>query len=198
MVSKKILVVVIICLAILLGAVGAYAYIQISTANQSPTYGKITYSFYWQGDYVTPELTKHVTIKEMLGVDILYVNITFERNDTHLIITVKTNSPVFRGGDYVGIVFDPEYFKAGGRYTASNISHIDYLGEYENGHRFLTIMASDIGKKGRHQCYFVPEEGYTYVIPIDLSLEKLTNDRIHVEYDWSVAVEFCFGKELIV
>ena len=201
---KRLLAVVAICLAVLLGAVGAYAYAQISNLqNQIDSMNnKRTFNFCWTGP-----------IAEKFNVSTFWVNVTFERpNETNLIITVKTNHLRFHEVhpdyaeynitygqvSYVGIVFDDnnngelDEHDEGYEYSGYNWSHPVLLDFYNSeGQRC-------IGSHGMqellntHKCTFDPELGYTYVIPIALQLyperpfnlpvQELTNDLVHIEY----------------
>ena len=199
---KKLLAVVAICLAVLIVAVGAYAYIQI--LNNQKTNPK-TFNFSWGG-----------AIAEKFNATTFWMNVTFERtNDTHLTITVKTNDLNHRGGD-VSIFFDENgdgkigslFFgengdgcDAGKMYRSSNITYEEvYLGPYRNGHRFVEGYTSPLSFD-KHECIFDPQQGYTYIIPISLEEHNLTNDLVYVGYlsvdVWETSVEFCFGMELI-
>lgn len=221
--KKKLLAVVAVCLAVLLAAVGAYAYTQISNMqNQIDSMNnKKSFNFFWQGP-----------IAEKLNVTTFWLNVTFERtNETHLIITVKVND---LGYSYcVGIAFDVNHngeideddqgyvYGALPYYIAPDTTTKHYgatpafLGPYrEDGQRFFQSFA-ECTIDDLHTCDFDSELGYTYIIAVNLQdvlwqrfphkVVELINDLIHVEY-WGnmqdgkaslVSVEFCFGIELI-
>jgi hypothetical protein len=209
---KKLLAVVAVCLTILLGAIGAYAY--ISTVNQSQLVcRKRTYSFYWEG-----------SIAEKFNVTEFWLNVTFDRiNATHLTLTIKTNhlrydepypipDPLPPGlnasyfenrtygmMDYVGVCGNPHFFSPGMRYGSNEAWSHQYLGYYEGNQRFLYFYAPHWGAygTGRHTQYFDPELGYSYSIN-PAPIEDLQDcNVIHIEYDRIVAVEFAFPKELL-
>ena len=212
MVSRKVLVVAAVCLATLIAAVGAYAYIQISNMQT-----KKTFDFSWQG-----------SIAEKFNVTTFWMNVTFERtNKTHLTITVKTNhlrhdevkprpptlpddeewNVTYGDADYVGIVFNLDVEDFGTRYLANGEYWHGWLQEHEDGQRFLSKSTPAVGITGTglHECYFDSEQGYTYVILVELAdyssgffnPKPVSSDLIHIEYDWTVVVEFHFGKKLI-
>ena len=212
MVSKKHLAVAAVCTAVLLVAVGAYAYLQTSNKTKENTF-----NFSWEG-----------SIAEQFNVTTFWMKITFERpNETNLIITVKTNHLRFRevhpdyveeNGtyaqvDHMGIVFDSnnngeldeadegiEYFMYGWKRWC-------YLDAYdaEGQRRIGSCTMGEVNPV--HRVTFDSELGYTYVIPYALSwyperhpgmlVLDLSNDLVHVEYNGIVAVEFNFGMELI-
>jgi len=211
MISKKIFVVS-FCLVVLIIALGTYGYIlymevsslgsrledlqreinllkyRIGFVNTSKTF-----NFFWGG-----------SIAEKFNVTTFWMNITFQRtNETHLTITVKTNHLDFRH-DYVGLAFDAdddgEIDGPGMKFYSTNESLSAYLGPYRDGQRFFEIIESALFY-GLHTCTFDPQQGYTFVFPINLQKYKPINDLIHVEYIaeniWGTAVEFCFGMELI-
>jgi hypothetical protein len=207
---KKLLAVVAVCLTILLGAIGAYAY--ISTVNQFVC-RKRTYSFYWEG-----------SIAEKFNVTEFWLNVTFDRiNATHLTLTIKTNhlrydepypipDPLPPGLnasyyenrtygmlDKVGVCGNPHFGSSGIIYGGGDAWAVYWLGFYKDNQRFLFFFAGFVGSTGtgRHTRYFDPKLGYTYVInPAPIEDWRDCN-IIHIEYDGIVAVEFAFPKELV-
>lgn len=226
MVSKRILLAA-VCIVVLVGAAGAYGYAlysQVSSLGRrledvqneinllKNRIGFInsskTYNFFWQGP-----------IAEKFNVTTFWMNITFQRiNETHLVVTVETNNLNSDDPGCVGMLFDmnhdgelgfgddgwvyytfksyvaPYYAKVKACFVPFNPSLGNVL--YRNGQRFFNCFA-ECYVAGEHTWFFDSEKGYTYVVLVNLEELSLINDLIHVEYDFAVAVEFCFGMELI-
>ena len=190
MISKKLLAVVAVCLAILLAAVGAYVYIVMNRSSTNKTF-----NFCWTG-----------SVAEKFNATTFWMNVTFDRvNETHLIITVKVNDLSPQGG-HVGLAGDGdgdgEIDGGGLMYCAGNYTIESCLGPWINGQRFLGAIIDGIDF-GWHTCVFDPQQGYTYVIPTTVTnATAKASDLIHVEYvsigaQERVMVEFRFGMELI-
>lgn len=169
-----------------------------------------TFNFFWGGP-----------IAEKFNVTTFWMNITFQReNETTLLITVKINHLRYdtHSYDYIGIAFDTNHDgelgvqDGGSKYlrlkyyvdpyfakqTAGFVRDVPSLGNtlYHNGQLFFNCIAMCYSRSN-HTVYFDPELGYTYIILINLQRQGLTNDLIHIEYDFTVSLEFCFGMELI-
>ena len=188
-ISKSFLVAV-ICFGVLVLAFGVYGYLLYSEVSRlgcqvddlqreiNLLKSSKTFNFFWQGSNA-----------EKFNVTTFWMNITFERaNETFLFITVKTNHLIF-GNYHVGIVFDTnhngEIDECGKMYRVDNSTYERAcFGPYRDGERFLETIASSVSFN-THTCTFHPQLGFTYVMPIDLQDLNLTNDLIHVEYQFT-------------
>jgi outer membrane murein-binding lipoprotein Lpp len=242
MVSKKLSIAIIVCLTLLLGAVGAYSYVEIvglrgqvdslhETVSSLETYvsslenetnqlqsevstlesqidalenelahknSTKTFNFYWEG-----------SIAEYFNTTRFWMNATFERvNETQLLITVEVNDlrEEWYADSYLGVV---SKLTGSWRYLCHPITlgndtfmakQKGALGNYSGGQRFIDSIVMGY-YTSNHEC--IDDLCVTYIIPVILAEDFLElwnlelDDSIHIEYARKVAVEFCFGMELI-
>jgi len=188
MVSKRILLVA-ICVAVLIAAVGVYAYTSMNNTN--------TKTFFFESKWSSDGETKHMKM-------------TFAIKGENLSITAEIDDTVYSPTAFLGLVFDmnhsgaiedwePAYMLYARNESRDPVRYPTAWKSPENVTPYLSFASCEPRPSPFHTCVFNNESGYVFKIQIPLEELNLANDLFYMCFSSTSSgfyEEFNFGLEV--
>lgn len=186
MVSKKILLIT-VCVAVLIVAVGVYAYNPMNTTN--------TKTFFFESKWSSDGETKHMKL-------------VFATKGENLSVTAEIDDRVYNGTPFLGLVFDMDHSGAIEDGEPAYMLYADNRSRdpvrHPTAHKSITGECLDWAwtwpiPSPFHTCVFNSESGYTFKIQIPLQELNLVNDLVYMCFSSTSSgfyEEFNFGLEV--